>query len=140
MPQYTGSCYCRNIKYEISLSSPDEARTSLCHCSNCKKAFGTNYGLTAKIPKDAFKLTAGKPKEHVGDNGSGSLLHREFCDNCGSFILEYGDAVKDQARYICVGTLDDPEALPPKGEFFCSSRASWMPEVPNVFHKQKIKE
>ncbi|KAG2002130.1 hypothetical protein GB937_009710 [Aspergillus fischeri] len=157
MPQYTGSCYCRNIKYEISLDSPDDARTSLCHCSNCKvslastipvlrkltefqKAFGTNYGLTAKIPKDAFRLTAGKPKEHVGDNGSGSLLHREFCDNCGSFILEYGDAVKDQARYICVGTLDDPEALPPKGEFFCSSRASWMPEIPNVFHKQKIKE
>jgi hypothetical protein len=57
---------------------------------NSQKAFGTNYGLTAKIPKDAFKLTAGKPKEHVGDNGSGSLLHREFCDNCGSFILEYG--------------------------------------------------
>lgn len=90
MPQYTGSCYCRNIRYEISLDSPDDARTSLCHCSNCKKAFGTNYGLTAKIPKDALRLTAGKPKEHVGDNGSGSLLHREFCDNCGSFILEYG--------------------------------------------------
>lgn len=131
MPQYTGSCYCRNIRYEISLDSPDDARTSLCHCSNCKKAFGTNYGLTAKILKDALRLTAGKPKEHVGDNGSGSLLHREFCDNCGSFILEYGDAVKDQARYICVGTLDDPEALPPKGEFFCSSRASWMPEIPS---------
>lgn len=55
-----------------------------------QKAFGTNYGLTAKILKDALRLTAGKPKEHVGDNGSGSLLHREFCDNCGSFILEYG--------------------------------------------------
>lgn len=118
MPKYTGSCYCRAIEYELELSSPDEARTSLCHCRNCKvrmslacspvplrqleekwewradplflqKAFGTNYGLTAKVPKDALRYTKGKTKEHVADNGSGALLHREFCDNCGSFILEY---------------------------------------------------
>ena len=41
------------------------------------------------------------------------------------------DAVKEQFRYVCVGSLDDPEALPPKGEFFCGSRASWMPEIPS---------
>ena len=55
-----------------------------------QKAFGTNYGLTAKVPKDAFHLIKGKPKEHVADNGSGAVIHREFCQNCGSFILEYG--------------------------------------------------
>lgn len=86
----TGSCYCKNIKYELSLNSPDDARTSLCHCRNCKKAFGTNYGLTAKIPKDALSITQGKTKEHSADNGSGMVINREFCDNCGSFILEYG--------------------------------------------------
>lgn len=32
----TGSCYCRNIKYELNLNSADDARTSLCHCKNCK--------------------------------------------------------------------------------------------------------
>ncbi|PYI34221.1 hypothetical protein BP00DRAFT_423207 [Aspergillus indologenus CBS 114.80] len=108
-------------------------------CSS-QKAFGTNYGLTAKVPKDALTLKSGQPKEFVGDNGSGSTIHREFCGDCGSFILEYGDAVKNDFRYICVGTLDDPEVLPPKGEFFCESRSNWMPEIPDVFHKQKIKE
>lgn len=34
-------------------------------------------------------ITQGSPKEHVGDNGSGVQLHREFCDECGSGILEY---------------------------------------------------
>ncbi|KAJ5659925.1 hypothetical protein N7507_006376 [Penicillium longicatenatum] len=131
MPAYTGSCYCRNIQYELQLASPDDARTSLCHCRNCKKAFGTNYGLTAKVPRDAFHLLAGAPKEHAADNGSGVIIHREFCDNCGSFILEYGEPAKDTFRYICVGTLDDPEALPPKAEFFCKSRESWMPEIPS---------
>ena len=27
------------IKYEIDISSPDEARTSLCHCKNCKVGY-----------------------------------------------------------------------------------------------------
>ncbi|KAJ5209372.1 hypothetical protein N7449_003751 [Penicillium cf. viridicatum] len=133
MPTLAGSCICRNIEYELKLSSIDDARTSLCHCRNCKKAFGTNYGLTAKVPKDTFNLTKGIPKEHVADNGSGAVIHREFCRNCGSFILEYGDAAKDHFRYICVGSLDDPEALPPEGEFFCKARASWMPEIPSEF-------
>lgn len=40
------------------------------------------------------------------------------------------EPVKDEIRYVCVGTLDDPDALPPAGEFFCEKRASWMPEIP----------
>ena len=43
------------------------------------------------------------------------------------------DAVKNDFRYICVGSLDDPEVLPPKGEFFCQSRVGWMPEIPGEF-------
>ena len=38
------------------------------------------------------------------------------------------------------GTLDEPEKIPPKGEFFCKNRTEWMPEIPDVFHKQEIKQ
>lgn len=34
--------------------------------------------------------------------------------------------------YIFYGTMDKPEELPPKGEFFCKYRDSWMPEVPGT--------
>jgi hypothetical protein len=40
---------------------------------------------------------------------------------------------KDKFRYIAAGSFDDPEALPPKGEFFGKARASWMPEIPGMF-------
>ncbi|KAL4756194.1 GFA family protein [Aspergillus foveolatus] len=140
MPTYTGSSTCHKIEYNLTLNSADDARTSLCHCKNCKKAFGTNYGLTAKVPKHALQLTKGETKKHAADCRTGVVVHREFCDTCGSFICEYGDHVKEQFRYVVVGSLDDSEALPPKGEFFCQARVSWMPEIPNLFHKQKIKE
>lgn len=120
MPTYTGSCSCRKIEYELSLLSPDDARTSLCHCRNCKvrrlhtctqiarltnkqKAFGTNYGLTTKVPKDSFSYTKGSPHQHAADNGSGVTIYREFCDTCGSFILEYG---------VCGENAANPYTLP----------------------------
>lgn len=63
----------------------------------------------------------------------------------------------DKFRYIAAGSLDDPGALPPKGELFCKARVNWMPEIPGmlkakvrlsymiltwvgIFHKQEIKE
>ncbi|KAL8973413.1 MAG: hypothetical protein Q9185_005483 [Variospora sp. 1 TL-2023] len=129
---YKGACYCKAVKYEIDISSPEEARTSLCH----------SFGLTTKIPVKAFSYTSdsAKPTTHEADNGSGSLLHREFCSKCGSGILEYGAAAASDFRYVMTGTLEDPGALPPKGEFFCAYREEWMPEVPGIFHKQHLKD
>ena len=54
--------------------------------------------MTTKVAKDAFRVTKGSPKEHVADNGS-TNLHREFCDTCGTGILEYG--VRQQAMAGC---------------------------------------
>ncbi|KAK1757132.1 Mss4-like protein [Echria macrotheca] len=131
-----GRCTCHALVYRITLDSPDDARTTLCHCHSCRRAFGTNYGLTTKIPIAGFQYEKGQPKTYTQDNG----VTREFCDVCGVFICEYGEQAKDKFRYVMWGTLDEPDGLPPKGEFFCRERAGWMPEIPDVFHKQEIKE
>jgi len=55
----TGSYTCRNLTYTLSLASPSDARTSLCHCRNCKKAFGTNYGLTGQSAGSQLRLHGG---------------------------------------------------------------------------------
>ncbi|KAF5361022.1 hypothetical protein D9756_004624 [Leucocoprinus leucothites] len=136
---YTGSCYCGDIKYELILGSPEEARTSICYCENCRRWTGSAFGITTKIPKEAYNQTKGQTVKHVSDN-DGSKLFREFCGSCGSGILEYGEQVAEKFRYITYGTLDQQEAFPPKGEFFCKYKEDWMPEVQNVFHKQQIKE
>jgi hypothetical protein len=81
-----GRCVCNKLQYSLDLDSPENARTTLCHCHNCRRAFGTNYGLTAKVPLDAFKYESGTPKKYKQGNG----VTREFCDNCGAFICEYG--------------------------------------------------
>ncbi|TFK25459.1 DUF636 domain-containing protein [Coprinopsis marcescibilis] len=136
---YPGSCYCRAVEYVVKLNDPaKEARTSICYCQNCRKWTGSAFGITTKVPKSSFKLTKGETTKHVSDNGSGTKLHREFCGTCGGGILEYGDNAGDNT-YITYGSFEDPDKLPPKGEFFCKYRESWMPEIPGIFHKQEIK-
>ena len=117
MSIYNGRCYCRQISYSITLQTPDSARTSLCHCKNCKIFTGGPFGITTKISKSSFNITSDKkPKIHEADNGSGTLLHREFCGECGSGILEYGANAGDNV-YIFYGTLGDEgrKELGPKG-------------------------
>ncbi|KAL1741580.1 Mss4-like protein [Schizophyllum fasciatum] len=140
MVVYKGGCFCKTIRFEVDLASPDDARMSICHCPNCKKFTGSAFGVTAKIPRAAFHVTSGAAlTKHEGNNGSGSVLTREFCGACGSGILEYGASAGENV-YLFYGSLDEPDALPPKGEFFTKYRAGWMPEVPGIFHKKEIKE
>ena len=85
-----GKCVCQKLRYSLDLESPEDARTSLCHCNSCRRAFGTNFGLTARVPIQSFKYEDGcSPKQYKQENG----VTREFCDTCGTLICEYGVCV-----------------------------------------------
>jgi len=83
-----GRCVCDRVRYTLDLEqAPEEAaRTTLCHCRSCWRAFGTNYGLTAKVPLAAFRYETGNPKKYRQENG----VTREFCGECGAYLCEYG--------------------------------------------------
>jgi len=132
--QYLGGCFCNAIRYTLTLSSPDDARTTLCHCHSCKKFTGGPFGATAKIPISSLQITQGKPKEYVSESG----LTRKFCEQCGSGITERAQRAGEYT-YLFVGTLDDPGVLPPKGEFFCKEREKWMPRIEGTFQKQELR-
>ncbi|KAJ8096378.1 hypothetical protein PM082_011540 [Marasmius tenuissimus] len=133
---YTGSCYCKEIRYKVSLGSPEEAQTSLCHCPSCKKYFGGAFGTTAKIPKSSFKIVSGQPKQYESEK-----LHLEFCGTCGSGILQ--NARRDEERdrvYVTYGTLDEhgQRELVPKLEIFAKYRNGWMPQIPGLCTKEEM--
>jgi hypothetical protein len=52
----------------------------------------------------------------------------------GASLNTAQETAASEWRYLVVGSLDDTEALPPKGEFFCRDRASWMPEISSEFN------
>ncbi|KAF2681625.1 hypothetical protein K458DRAFT_406240 [Lentithecium fluviatile CBS 122367] len=112
----TGSCYCQHITYNLRLDSLEDARTSLCHCRSCKKAFGGVFGVAAKAPLQGFRYAreSGKSVTHVGVDNE-TTVHREFCGRCGSPIYWFAEGLKGHFRYVAVGSLDEPSRLPPRG-------------------------
>ena len=42
------------------------------------------------------------------------------------------EAAADKFRYVMWGTFDEPEKVPPKGEFFCRYKPQWMPDIPGI--------
>ncbi|PPQ70284.1 hypothetical protein CVT24_000847 [Panaeolus cyanescens] len=97
------------VQYEINLSSPEDARTSICHCRNCRKFTGSPFGTTTKVPPGSLHFKDESTlKTHVSDNG-GAMLTRQFCGECGSGIVEWGESAGET-----------------------SQRREWLPEVPET--------
>jgi hypothetical protein len=80
MPEFTGSCPCNRLSFTLTLSNPaEDARTSVCHCGNCKKFTGGAFGVTTKVPRSSFKYVSGAGREGTncrggegeGEGGSG---------------------------------------------------------------------
>lgn len=98
------------------------------------------------MPWDSYTLLpdSQKPTTHKSDNGSGSLLTREFCGTCGGGIREWGEQAEGKSTYVCYGGLEETgrKELPPKGEFFVRKREEWMKDIggKDVFKKQEIKD
>ncbi len=55
--QYTGSCLCGAVCYEINGPIGEIVE---CHCSRCRKANGTAYATNAPIAKADFKIVSGE--------------------------------------------------------------------------------
>jgi hypothetical protein len=108
-----------------------------------QKFFGGPYGTTTKFPSSGFRITSStQPIVHEADNGSGVLLHREFCGKCGGPILEYGANAKGTSVYVMWGAWDEKgrKEMPPKGEFFTRLREEWLVPIAGLFQKKEIKE
>ncbi|WWC70560.1 uncharacterized protein I206_104511 [Kwoniella pini CBS 10737] len=133
-----GGCFCGSVRYHVELTSSDEAHGSLCHCRNCKKAYGGGFMTAVKIPISCFSYSKGNAKVHAMDNGSGVLVTREFCDMCGSSILEYPESTKETHRFITLGTLDDPTKFEPVYEIFTKDRLNWVSPVPGARQRAKL--
>lgn len=99
---YTGSCLCGGVAYEIrgQLSPVD-----YCHCSQCRRTSG-HFVAAASCRPDALDLIA---DESLGWYESSATADRGFCKVCGSSLLWR----PKHGRHISVmaGSLDAPTGL-----------------------------
>ena len=115
---YEGGCLCRAVRYRVT-GRP--IWTAFCHCDSCRHATGSAVAAYAGYAADRFEITAGEPSHFESSKG----VKRGFCAKCGAPLTFEGERWPGEI-HLHIGSLDEPEAFPPKGEGFEEERLSWL--------------
>lgn len=127
-----GGCPCRAIRYRMT-SGP--LFVHCCHCRWCQRETGSAFALNAMIEADRVVLSCGEPEivNTPSQSGKGQKIAR--CPICRVALWSNYAGAGDAIRFVRVGTLDEPDRLPPDIHIFTASKQPWVilpPETPAV--------
>lgn len=125
---FEGGCACGAVRYAMT-SEP--MFTHCCHCLDCQRQTGSAFVLNALIETDRIALASGEPRPVSVPTDSGRPHDVYRCPACQTALWsDYGR--RPTLRFVRVGTLDDPAALPPDVHIFTRSKLPWVGLRANV--------
>jgi hypothetical protein len=113
-----GGCFCGKIRYQID---DGDYPAGHCHCTMCRRTSGAPYVSWLVVPKARFKYTRAEPAVLE----SSAHGRRYFCTSCGTPVVCIVDSHPDNVD-ITIGSLDAPEAIVPKLEFYTDTKLPWV--------------
>jgi hypothetical protein len=123
-----GGCACGALRYRLA-SAP--MFVHCCHCRDCQRQTGSAFAINALIETDRVAVLSGEftAVAMPTDSGRPHDIHR--CSRCGTAVWShYGGLAA--LRFVRVGTLDDPAALPPDVHIYTRSKLPWVTLPPTV--------
>jgi hypothetical protein len=138
---FEGGCTCRKVRYRFT-SRP--MFVHCCHCRWCQRETGTAFALNAMIEAERVVLTTGEPAlvNTASASGKGQKIWR--CPTCSVAVWSNYGGAGDKVRFVRVGTLDDPDAMPPDIHIFTASKQPWVvlpagtPAVPEYYKPKEM--
>jgi hypothetical protein len=116
----TGGCQCGAVRYALHEVPSDP---HICHCRMCQKAFGSFFAPLTGVPIDKFEVTRGE----LAWFRSSDPTERGFCRDCGTpLAFRYVDRPRIA---IAIGSLDEPEKIPPRHQYGVEARMPWFAEL-----------
>jgi hypothetical protein len=120
----TGSCLCGAVGFELDAPvSPIE----LCHCSRCRKAYGSAFAATLYGDAARFRWTRGTEHVAVYDapiRESPPAYRHVFCRGCGA-ALPIARAEIGLVE-IPAGAIDGDPGARPLRHIFVARKAPWF--------------
>ncbi len=127
-----GGCTCRAVRYAMT-SAP--LFVHCCHCRWCQRETGASFALNAMIEADRVVLRKGNPEIVLTPSESGKGQKIARCPICRIALWSNYAGAGDKVRFVRVGTLDEPDRLPPDIHIFTASKQPWVvlpPDIPAV--------
>ena len=137
---FEGGCTCRTVRYRMT-SKP--LFVHCCHCRWCQRETGASFALNAMIESERVELIEGKPElvDTPSNSGKGQQIMR--CPSCRVALWSHYAGAGELLSFVRVGTLDDPDRLPPDIHIFTSSKQPWVvlppgdPAVPEYYDRKQ---
>jgi hypothetical protein len=133
-----GRCTCGAVRYRLR-SGP--LFVHACHCRWCQRETGSAFALNAMIETERVE-SLGEPPEAVptpSNSGKGQTVLR--CRHCRVAVWSHYAGAGPAVAFVRVGTLLEPDRLPPDIHIFTSSKQPWVvlpagtPAVPEYYDR-----
>ena len=135
-----GGCDCRTVRYRMRTRP---LFVHCCHCRWCQRESGASFALNAMIESDRVEILAGEPELVDTPSASGLGQRIARCPTCRVALWSHYAGAGPLVRFVKVGTLDQPDHLPPDIHIFTASKQPWvvipphMPAVPEYYEREQ---
>lgn len=135
-----GGCDCRAVRYRMETAP---LFVHCCHCRWCQRESGASFALNAMIEADRVTNLGVTPElVHTPSNsGLGQEIAR--CPSCRIAVWSHYAGAGPVIKFVRVGTLDQPDVLPPDIHIFTQSKQPWVvlgdgvPTVPEYYNREQ---
>ena len=118
-----GGCDCRRVRYRM-LAPP--LVVHCCHCRWCQRETGSAFALNAMIESDRVVALGEAPELVDTPSASGAGQRIARCPHCRIAVWSHYAGAGPVLSFVRVGTLDDPDRLPPDIHIFTASKQPWV--------------
>ncbi len=118
-----GGCDCRAVRYRLQTAP---LFVHCCHCRWCQRESGASFALNAMIEADRVTSLGIEPDvvDTPSDSGLGQRIAR--CPTCRIAVWSHYAGSGPVVKFVRVGTLDNPDLLPPDVHIFTASKQPWV--------------
>lgn len=116
---FDGHCTCGNIRFRLH-SRP--LFVHCCHCYWCQRETGSAFVLNALIENDRVELLSGEPVLINTPTRSGKGQRIARCPSCHVALWSHYLAGSKSISFVRVGTLEQPQLLPPDIHIYTASK------------------
>jgi hypothetical protein len=120
---HDGGCTCRAVRYRMTTGP---MFVHCCHCRWCQRETGASFALNALIEATRVVLLEGEPEIVATPSNSGKGQKIARCPTCRIALWSNYVGAGDKVRFVRVGTLDEPDRLPPDIHIFTMSKQPWV--------------
>ena len=116
---FDGGCTCRFVRYRMTTKP---LFVHCCHCRWCQRETGASFALNALIEADRVQLLHGEVEviDTPSNSGKGQKISR--CPSCRVAVWSNYAGSGDAIRFVRVGSLDEPDRLPPDIHIYTESK------------------